>query len=267
MSASKIRPSAVADMFYPGNPDTLRESVSQFLADARKDTSRQPLTPRAIIAPHAGYIYSGPVAAYAYSYLENIKDRIATVVLIGPSHRVPLLGFATSGADYFATPLGNIPVNRNMIERINALPFVHELDQAHAMEHSLEVHLPFLQVTLGDFDLVPIVAGDASPEDTSELISLACDREDTLLVVSSDLSHYHDYETAKRMDHDTCEAIEALDIKRLDSQHACGYIPVRGLLAYARQHHLHAKTVDCRNSGDTAGPRDQVVGYGSYVFV
>lgn len=267
MSESKIRPTAVADMFYPGDPDYLRETVSQFLADAREATARHPLTPRAIIAPHAGYIYSGPVAAYAYSYLENIKDRISTVVLIGPSHRVPLIGFATSSANYFATPLGNIPINRTLVERINELPFVHELDQAHSMEHSLEVHLPFLQMTLDDFDLVPVVAGDASPEQANELISRSCERDDTLLVVSSDLSHYHDYQTAKRMDRDTCDAIESLDVKGLDSQHACGYIPVRGLLAYAKQHHLQAKTVDCRNSGDTAGPRDQVVGYGSYVFV
>jgi hypothetical protein len=267
MSQSKIRPTAVADMFYPGDPDSLRDAVSQFLADARESVSRQPLTPRAIIAPHAGYIYSGPVAAHAYGYLENIKDQITTVVLIGPSHRVPLIGFATSGADYFTTPLGNIPINREQVDRINALPYVHELEQAHAMEHSLEVHLPFLQMTLNDFDLVPVVAGDASPEQTSELISITCNSDDTLLVVSSDLSHYHDYETARRMDHDTCDAIEALDIRQLDSQHACGYIPIRGLLAYAKQHHLHAKTVDYRNSGDTAGPRDQVVGYGSYVFV
>ena len=266
MNQSKIRPTAVAGMFYPADPAELRDMVLSYLSNARETPIDSATRPRAIIAPHAGYIYSGPVAAHAYHYVESIKDIIANVVLIGPSHRVPLLGLATSSADYFSTPLGNIPINRTLTEQINELPFVSELDQAHSMEHSLEVHLPFLQLTLDEFSLVPIVAGDASPEDVSQLISLACRADDTLLVISSDLSHYHDYQTAKRLDQDTCDAIEELDIRGVDSQHACGYIPVRGLLAYAKQHNLHATTVDCRNSGDTAGPRDQVVGYGSYVF-
>jgi len=266
MSQSKIRPAAVAGMFYPADPVDLRQMVSQFLREAHDIVAEKPASPRAIIAPHAGYIYSGPVAAYAYRYVESLKDTIRNVVLIGPSHRVPLIGLATSSADFFATPLGNIPINRALTEKINQLPFVIELDRAHAMEHSLEVHLPFLQMTLAEFSLVPIVAGDASTDQINQLIETACTSEDTLLVISSDLSHYHDYDTAKRMDQATCHAIEALDIRGVDSQHACGYIPVRGLLSYAKQHHLHATTVDCRNSGDTAGPRDQVVGYGSYVF-
>ena len=266
MSQSKIRPAAVAGMFYPADPEDLRHMVSRYLKDAHDIVTEKPVKPRAIIAPHAGYIYSGPVAAYAYSYVESLKDTIRNVVLIGPSHRVPLIGLATSSADFFATPLGNIPINRALTEKINQLPFVSELDQAHALEHSLEVHLPFLQMTLGEFSLVPIVAGDASPDEVNQLIETACTADDTLLIISSDLSHYHDYETAKRMDQDTCHAIEALDIRGVDSHHACGFIPVRGLLSYAKQHDLHATTVDCRNSGDTAGPRDQVVGYGSYVF-
>ena len=266
MNPNRIRPTAVAGMFYPADPVELRDAVSQYLSHARDQAAKHPMRPKAIIVPHAGYIYSGPVAASAYSYLEQIKNTVSTVVLIGPSHRVPLMGLATSGADYFATPLGNIPVDRTVTEQINQLPFVNELDQAHSMEHSLEVHLPFLQMTLDEFNLVPIVAGDASPDEVKQVISLGCDNDNTLLVISSDLSHYHDYQTARRMDSDTCDAIEALDVARLDSQHACGFIPVRGLLAYAREHHLQAKTVDCRNSGDTAGPRDQVVGYGSYVF-
>ena len=260
--ASSTRPAAVAGMFYPGNPGELQQMIQNMLATADSNGS----TPKVIIAPHAGYIYSGPVAASVYKLLQPVHDRIRRVILLGPSHRVPLEGIATSSADYFATPLGNIPINRKLTEEINELPFVSELDQAHSMEHSLEVHLPFLQLTLNEFTLVPIVAGDASPDDVSQLISVACRADDTLLVISSDLSHYHDYQTAKRLDQDTCDAIESLDIRGVDSQHACGYIPVRGLLAYAKQHNLHATTVDCRNSGDTAGPKDQVVGYGSYVF-
>ena len=266
-TVEKVRSSAVAGLFYPADPIELKEAVIDYLLHARDIPSQQAIKPKAIIAPHAGYIYSGPVAATAYHYIEQIKENISNVVLIGPSHRVPLLGLATSSAAYFATPLGNIPINREMVQRINQLPFVSELDQAHLMEHSLEVHLPFLQIVLNEFTLVPIVAGDATAAQVKQLISLVCDREDTLLVVSSDLSHYHDYHTAQKMDRNTCSAIEALDINRLDSQHACGYVPVRGLLAYAQEHRLQAKTLDCRNSGDTAGPRDQVVGYGSYVFI
>jgi len=267
ITSEKVRNAAVAGLFYPADPIELKEAVIDYLLHARDISSQQPIKPKAIIAPHAGYIYSGPVAATAYHYIEQIKENISNVVLIGPSHRVPLLGLATSSAAYFATPLGNIAINREIVQRINQLPFVTELDQAHLMEHSLEVHLPFLQIVLNEFSLVPIVAGDATAGQVKQLISLVCDRDDTLLVVSSDLSHYHDYHTAQKMDHDTCNAIEALDVNRLDSQHACGYVPVRGLLAYALEHRLQAKTVDCRNSGDTAGPRDQVVGYGSYVFI
>jgi len=267
LGKERVRKSAVAGLFYPADPVELKETVIDYLLHARNNPKLQTHKPKAIIAPHAGYIYSGPIAASAYHYLEQMKDQIANVVLIGPSHRVPLMGLATTSADYFATPLGNIPINREITERINSLPFVVELDHAHMMEHSLEVHLPFLQIVLNNFSLVPVVAGDATADQVKQLISLACDKDDTFVVISSDLSHYHDYYTARKLDHATCSAIEALDINQLDSQHACGFVPVSGLLAYAREHKLQAKTVDCRNSGDTAGSKDQVVGYGSYVFI
>lgn len=266
INPGKIRPPAVAGMFYPGDPQELTRMISEYLASNHPDIDVSAGDIKAIIAPHAGYIYSGPVAASVYQYLTTLKSKISNVILIGPSHRVPLLGLATSSADYFSTPLGNIPINRAITEELNQLPFVSELDQAHSMEHSLEVHLPFLQLTLEDFQLVPIVAGDASPDQVSQLVELALQHKNTLLVISSDLSHYHDYHTAQKLDHDTCNAIEALSVSDLDSQHACGYIPVRGLLKYAKEHGLTAQTIDCRNSGDTAGPRNEVVGYGAYVF-
>jgi hypothetical protein len=222
--------------------------------------------PKAIVAPHAGYIYSGPIAASAYVRLKPAKEQITRVVLLGPSHRVPLMGCACSTAQYFATPLGNIPLDRKIISKILALPFVQELDEAHTLEHSLEVHLPFLQEVLAEFSLVPVVVGDCSPTQVAELLEKLWGGPETLIVVSSDLSHYHDYDTAKRMDATTCRAIEELDVASIDSQHACGVMPLRGLLFAAKKHALHATTVDCRNSGDTAGPRNQVVGYGSYVF-
>ena len=266
MNQSKIRPTAVAGMFYPSDPEELKATVSGYLSEASQPGGEYFNDIKAIIAPHAGYIYSGPIAASVYRQLERVKSRISNVVLIGPSHRVPLLGMATSSADYFTTPLGDIPINRSMTAELNELSFVSELDQAHAMEHSLEVHLPFLQLSLDQFELVPVVAGEATPEQVKQLIDIALQNRNTLLVISSDLSHYHDYDTAQRLDKDTCDAIESLSISKLDSKHACGYIPVRGLLKYAKENGLTATTVDCRNSGDTAGPRNEVVGYGSYVF-
>jgi AmmeMemoRadiSam system protein B len=260
-----VRQPAVADMFYPGNPHELHRMVITFLNEASK-TTEEAAVPKALVAPHAGYIYSGPIAASAYVRLKPAKDQITRVVLLGPSHRVPLLGCACSTAQYFATPLGNIPLDRKMINDIVSLPFVQELDEAHAMEHSLEVHLPFLQEVLSEFTLVPIVVGDCSPAQVAELLERVWGGQETLIVVSSDLSHYHDYDTAKQMDAATCQAIEALNFNAIDSQHACGVMPLRGLLSAAKKHALHATTVDCRNSGDTAGPRNQVVGYGSYVF-
>lgn len=260
-----VRQPAVADMFYPGNPQELHRMVVTFLNEAGQPDSTTPV-PKALVVPHAGYVYSGPIAASAYVRLKPAKDRIRRVILLGPSHRVPLRGCACSSAQYFATPLGNIPLDRKIIADLLSLPFVREWDEAHALEHSLEVHLPFLQEILSEFTLVPIVVGDCAAKEVGELLEHVWGGPETLIVVSSDLSHYHDYETAKKMDAVTCHAIENLDLDAIDSHHACGMMPLRGLLYTAKKHALHATTVDCRNSGDTAGPKNQVVGYGSYVF-
>lgn len=253
---------AVAGMFYPDNADVLRQMLQEFLAESEY---RGPV-PKAIIAPHAGYIYSGPIAATAYSSLYPVRDQIRRVILLGPSHRVPLIGLAASTADRFRTPLGSIELDRDAISRILALPQVREMDQAHTLEHSLEVHLPFLQTVLDNFSLVPLVVGEASPEEVDEVLEMLWGGPETLIVISSDLSHYHDYTTARRMDAHTSRAIESLDTGSIHYDDACGKNPVNGLLVAARKHGLHATTVDLRNSGDTAGPRDQVVGYGAYVF-
>jgi AmmeMemoRadiSam system protein B len=260
-----VRQPAVADMFYPADAGELHSMITSFLEQAQTPQSPGKI-PKAIVAPHAGYIYSGPIAANAYARLRPGKDKIHRVVLLGPSHRVPLLGCACSSADYFATPLGNVPLDRQSIEKLSRLPFVTELDQAHVLEHSLEVHVPFLQEVLGDFQLVPVVVGECSPEDVDQLLETLWGGDETLIVVSSDLSHYHDYDTAKQMDSATCRAIEALNYDAIDSYHACGVMPLRGLLYAAKKHGMRVTTVDCRNSGDTAGPRDQVVGYGSWVI-
>ena len=260
-----LRPPAVAGMFYPGDARELQAMINDYLREASA-AQQGANVPKAIIVPHAGYIYSGPVAASAYARLMPAHDRIRRVVLLGPSHRVPLLGLASSSADYFRTPLGDIPLDREAIEAINQLPQVHELDEAHAMEHSLEVQLPFLQTVLDDFTLVPLVVGDATPEEVAEVLEQLWGGPETLIVISSDLSHYHDYETAEALDTATSQAIEQLLPERIHGENACGARGVNGLLDFARRHGLHGKTIDLRNSGDTAGPRDQVVGYGAYVF-
>ncbi len=260
---TSVRYPAVAGMFYPDDPVELDEMIRAFLAEAKKEKSP---VPKAIIAPHAGYIYSGPVAASAYRQLLPARDMIKRVVLLGPAHRVPFRGLAVPSADFFITPLGTVAVDKEAIAKIADLPFVHLSDTPHQPEHSLEVHLPFLQEVLEDFKVVPIVVGNATPEQVAQVLERLWNGAETLIVVSSDLSHYYDYQTAKKLDSATSKAIESLDPTALTYESACGRIPVAGLLLTARKHGLQAKTIDLRNSGDTAGSKDQVVGYGAYVF-
>jgi AmmeMemoRadiSam system protein B len=260
-----LRNPAVAGMFYPADPRQLHDDIADYLRQAAAAPAGEP-APKAIVVPHAGYVYSGPVAASAYARLRPLKDTIKRVILLGPSHRVPLFGLAASSADAFVTPLGTIPLDRAALAAIADLPQVRPMDEAHALEHSLEVHLPFLQEVLGEFSLVPLVVGDASPAEVAEVLERLWGGPETLIVISSDLSHYHDYETARRLDQGTSRAIEELRLEDVHSENACGCRPLSGLLYLARQKGLQAETIDLRNSGDTAGPRDQVVGYGAYVF-
>jgi len=260
---SRVRAPAVAGMFYPADRAELQQMVTDLLAAAPTDKSESP--PKALIAPHAGYIYSGPIAATAYACLSSISSTIRRVVLLGPSHRVPLQGLALPAADEFATPMGTIAIDQRAIEVIRDLPQVTVSDEAHEMEHSLEVHLPFLQLTLDSFQLVPLVVGNASPEDVAEVLEKLWGGDETLIVISTDLSHYHDYRTAQVMDRSTSDAIEQLAFENIQHDQACGRTPVSGLLLVARRMHLHSETIDLRNSGDTEGTRDQVVGYGAYV--
>lgn len=261
-----IRQPAVAGMFYPGDKSELQLSVKTYLQEALQKQTESNEVPKAIIVPHAGYIYSGPVAASAYARLLPAREQISRVILLGPSHRVPFRGLASSSATHFITPLGQIPLDRDLIDKLEQFQQVTQLDQAHALEHSLEVHLPFLQEVLASFSLVPLVVGDTRPQDVAEVLEAAWDGPETLIVISSDLSHYHDYETARQMDQATSRAIEALQPEAIQFDDACGRNPVNGLLELAKRKGLHAETIDLRNSGDTAGPRDQVVGYGAYLI-
>ncbi len=258
---ASVRRPAVAGRFYPDDANQLAHWLSEALAGKPRESA----VPKAMIAPHAGYVYSGDVAASAYAHLGPGRDAITRVVLIGPSHRVRLEGLAVPSASAFLTPLGEVPVDGGAIKALLTLPQVEVVDAAHAGEHGLEVHLPFLQQTLSAFSIAPIVASNASYGDVAEALELLWDGPETLIVISSDLSHYHEYATAKRMDAATSAAIERLDGDAIGIDQACGRIPIGGLLEAARSRGLAARTLDLRNSGDTAGPRDQVVGYGAWL--
>jgi len=260
---NSIRQPAVAGTFYPARGSELHDMLADLLEVIPTDGQ---LPPKALVVPHAGYIYSGPVAATGYARLRSIADSVQRVVVMGPSHRVAFHGLAVPDSRVFRTPLGDIPLDTDTIQALLALPQVHLDNEAHRQEHSIEVHLPFLQEMLDSFVLVPIVVGDAAPAEVRDVISMLWDGPETLLIVSSDLSHYHDYETAARLDRATSHAIETLAFEKIGYEHACGRNPLSGLLLYAREHGLAVETLDLRNSGDTAGPRDQVVGYGTYVI-
>jgi len=256
-----IRPSAVAGMFYPAEADVLMHDVRAMLAAARLIE----LNPKALIVPHAGYIYSGAIAASAYASLKNIAHDIRRVVLLGPTHRVAVRGLALPGADAFATPLGIVPIDLAAAQAIAHLPQVSVSAQAHAQEHSLEVHLPFLQTVLHDFKLLPLAVGMATPEEVAEVLEVLWGGDETLIVISSDLSHYLPYSTAQRVDNGTVQSILKLH-QPIAHDHACGGTPISGLIVAAQKHHLTPHLLDLRNSGDTAGSRDQVVGYAAIAF-
>ena len=258
-----VRLPAVAGQFYPENPEKLRTMVDGFLAAAKVTGDK---IPKAIIAPHAGYPYSGPIAGSAYACLACGRGVLKRVVLLGPSHFVAFPGLAASSASVFQSPLGSIPVDEEALAWVRALPQVTTLDAAYQREHSLEVHLPFLQIALGEFKLVPLVVGDATAEEVGGVLNKLWGGKETCIVVSSDLSHYHDYQTAQQMDHDSARTIESLNWQDLGGDQACGCQPIRGLLWAAKEHGLRCRAVDLRNSGDTSGSRDRVVGYGAFVF-
>lgn len=223
--------------------------------------------PKAIISPHAGYIYSGPIAATIYKTLLDARNSIRRVVLLGPAHRFVFNGIAVTQVDAFATPLGEIPIDTEVISTLLDLPNVQVLEKAYDNEHSLEVQLPFLQSILREFTLVPCVIGNANAHDVANLLMHCWGGPETLIVISSDLSHYYDYTTAQSLDNAASNAILTLKPDQLHDTHACGRLPIKGLLLAAQHLHLHPQVLDLRNSGDTAGDKNRVVGYGAYHFV
>jgi len=277
---STNRPPAVAGSFYPADPGRLSLDLRRFLDDAKP--ARFPLPnplpegaganepPRefrvkALIVPHAGYMYSGAIAASAYATLRPLVARIRRVVLLGPTHRVAVRGLALPAATTFSTPLGEIKLDTGAMRELARLPQVAVSDAVHAQEHSLEVQLPFLQTVLQDFNLVPLAVGDASAEEVAAVLEAVWGGAETLIVISSDLSHYLPAEVAQLIDRRTAD--EILRLRPVPShEQACGATPINGLLLAARHHHLQPHLLDLRNSGDTAGPHDSVVGYAAFAF-
>lgn len=258
-----MRPPAVAGAFYPADAAELAEALRLAFADAVRPEPDAPV-PGALVVPHAGYVYSGAVAASAYLRIEPARHRIRRVVLLGPSHRVPLRGLALSSADAWATPLGLVPLDPGAGATLRDLPGVGVDDRAHGPEHSLEVQLPFLQTVLDDFALVPLVVGDAATDEVAAAIDALWSGPETLVVVSTDLSHYHPYADAVRLDTRTAAAVATLRPDDITDRDACGARPLRGLLRTAGRRHLSVRQLDLRNSGDTAGDKERVVGYGAF---
>jgi AmmeMemoRadiSam system protein B len=260
----ELRPPAVAGSFYPAAPRHLLAEVDDLLREAT--VSLRPSlrrAPKALIVPHAGFRYSGPVAASAYTLLTPYAETFRRVVLLGPSHRAYFHGVALPEATAFETPLGVVGVD---VEAAALVPDVPRLAAAHAREHSLEVELPFLVRVLPRFSIVPLVVGDADDDLVAAVVDALWGGPETLIVVSSDLSHYLTYEQARRVDAETASRIVDLSPVPLRHDQACGATPVNGLLAVARRRRLRPLRVDLRSSGDTAGSRDQVVGYGAFAF-
>ncbi len=259
-----VRTTAVAGAFYPSEPEILSKDIQRYIEET---PSVSLPVPKAIIVPHAGYEYSAGVAASAYKLLKSGRKSIKKVVILAPSHKIGFNGMALTKASAYETPLGNVEIDKEMNEQLLALPLVDYLEEAHKSEHSLEVQLPFLKEALDDFKLIPVITGNASPTDVETLLETVWGKKDTLIVISTDLSHYLPYNEACILDNKTKTAIENLDIDSIEQEQACGYVPLKGMLTIAKAKKMQVETLEVKNSGDTSGSKNRVVGYGAWAFL
>ncbi len=264
MFHASIRQPAAAGSFYPEASAELAATVDALLEAASAPVLGRP---KGLIVPHAGYVYSGPIAASAYAALKTMNPKPTRVVLLGPSHHVGFSGLALPGVDALQTPLGVVQLDRDVVQALVERMGVLQSPMAHAREHSLEVQLPFLQRVLGEFQIVPLVVGRATVDEMAAVIEFLWGGAETLFVVSTDLSHYLPYREAVAADAKTVERIVGYELNQIDPDCACGACPLRGFLAAAAEHRLKVVPLDIRNSADTAGSKDRVVGYGSFALV
>ena len=262
----QIRQPAVAGSFYPGDTQALSNDVNAMLARPPLDAKMPTIIPKAIIVPHAGYVYSGLTAALAYRLLAQASRTIRRVVLLGPVHRVPVRGLALPGVDSFLTPLGQVAIDQDAVAMVSSLRQVVVSPAAHAQEHSLEVQLPFLQSVLADFKLLPLAVGDATPSEVAQVLESVWGGDETVVVISSDLSHFLPYAAAQARDHETVQRIMECNAT-LTHEQACGATPINGLLVAAQRLGLQPHLLGLCNSGDTAGDKARVVGYAAIAFV
>jgi len=269
---SLTRPQAVADLFYPADPLKLSADINKYLSkSAHHQIQPKDKLLKALIVPHAGYVYSGLTAACAYNQIIDAKDRIKKVVIVGPSHRVWIKGLAIPSSHFFETPLGQAEVALDSINQIKKFAQICVSDKAHAQEHSLEVQLPFLQTVLNDFTFIPIVVGESSINDVAEVIDHFISKPNTLIIISSDLSHFHDYQTANTIDNETTRLIENFDYNALKQEMACGCSSIQALLKVAKKNSMQVEKLAQCNSGDYGSgehtvDKNRVVGYASYAF-
>ncbi len=265
-ASDRVRSPAVAGIFYPNDPDELGATIQRYLEEAENIFEPAVTAPKAIIAPHAGYIYSGLTAAAVYNRLRPAREIIKRVIILGPCHKVAVRGLALPNDEIFRTPLGDVQIDMAAVQKLKHLAHVNTFNETHIEDHSIEIHLPFLQKIIGEFKLVPLIVGEAGPEQVSQVLEILWGGAETLILISSDLSHYLDYDEAKSLDDHTRQAIERMDLTAIDQEQACGRHSIKGLLSLARNKGLSVKTADIRNSGDTAGTKERVVGYGSWYF-
>lgn len=261
--SNSVRSSACAGRFFPEDRERLSSMVRKHLDEAEERTEQPP---DAVVAPHAGLVFSGPIAGHAFSALEEHADAVDRAILVGPSHFVPFEGLAATAHEAFRTPLGRVPVDRERIDSLVSETAVEVFEEPHSREHSLETHLPYLQVVLGEFEIVPIVTGRGADAETAALLESVWEDERTVVSVSSDLSHYLTYDEAQRVDDQTRASIEALEPESIDDRQACGHTAIRGLLQVGRKRDVSVETLAMCNSGDTAGDKSEVVGYGAWLF-
>lgn len=254
-----IRRSAVSGYFYPGNSKELKNMVNDFLKKAKAKKISGKI--KGLVEPHAGYIYSGLTAAYGYKLLSQLdKNRKWKIILLGPSHHAYFSGAAISTTDFWLTPLGKVRVEKIKIEGLLDIP------EARLYEHSLEVQLPFLQCVLNDFSIIPILTGEIDPKELSDILIPILD-DKTIIITSSDLSHFHSYEEANKIDKIANEAIPKLEIKKVEEEvEACGKTGILTLMHIAKKMKWKGKLLHFCNSGDVTGDKSQVVGYGCYAF-